>query len=133
LAISADARGPGGGGGGFHMGGGGGFHAGGGFAGFGRPMMHSAPIVRSFSGVHSVPRFASPRTHERACDHPAPRDNARQHRAGGHYAHQSGRPSGPRRWPRLGLAQQSRVAAQRRQPSPDKRHLPWPVRRAELA
>src|SRR6516162_38693 len=60
LATSADARGPGGGGGGFHMGGGGGFHAGGGFGGFGRPMMHSAPIVRSFSGVHSVPRFTSP-------------------------------------------------------------------------
>jgi hypothetical protein len=59
LAINADARGPGGGG--FHMGGGGGFHVGGGgFGGFGRPMMHSAPTVRSFSGVHSVPRFASP-------------------------------------------------------------------------
>ena len=66
LAISADARPGGGGGGGFHMGGGGGFHrGGGGFGGIGRPMMHSAPMnhaptVRSFSGMHSAPRFASP-------------------------------------------------------------------------
>jgi hypothetical protein len=44
LAIRADAR-PGGGGGGFQMGGGGGFHmGGGGFGGIGRPMMRSAPM-----------------------------------------------------------------------------------------
>ena len=64
LAISADARGPGGGGGfhmggagGFHMGGGG-FHVGGGGIGhpmIGRPMMiRSAPSMHSLSGVHPV-------------------------------------------------------------------------------
>jgi len=82
LAISADARGPGGGGG-FHGGGGfaGGFHgggfgggfSGGGFGGVGHPMIHAAPMIHtapmihaspgihSLSGFHSIPRIASSR------------------------------------------------------------------------
>ena len=64
LAISADARGPGGGGG---------FHGGGGFGGVGHPMIHAAPMIHtapmihaspgihSLSGFHSIPRIASSR------------------------------------------------------------------------
>jgi len=70
LAVSADARSPGGGGGGaVHVGGGGGVHVGGGGfgggglrggggfgGGIGRsvPMIHSAPMIRSSPSLHSL-------------------------------------------------------------------------------